>query len=176
MQVCSLGWEDPLEVGMATHSSILAWEIPWTEEPGGLQSVGLQRVGHDWATKQQQQSPERWWGLIGVGRALWLDLFEVWIKEEEEKLKSLRWSLSVSPVVCSACFYMILGVTSYSQKSFWRLTSLNLHKFIRHIENRVYLSWKWQRRQIQNVVLLSSCLAYSRHLVIDNSSPHLFFF
>ena len=47
--VRSLGWEDPLEKEMATHSSILAWRIPWTEEPGGLQSTGLQRVGHDWA-------------------------------------------------------------------------------------------------------------------------------
>ena len=46
-QVQSLGQEDPLEEGMATHSSILAWSIPWTEEPGGLQSIGLQRVGHD---------------------------------------------------------------------------------------------------------------------------------
>ena len=46
-QVQSLGWEDPLEKGMATHSSILAWRTPWTEEPGGLQSTGLQRVGHD---------------------------------------------------------------------------------------------------------------------------------
>ena len=45
--VSSLDWEDPLEKGMATHSSILAWRIPWTEEPGGLQSMGLQRVGHD---------------------------------------------------------------------------------------------------------------------------------
>ena len=45
--VRSLGWEDPLEEGMATHSSILAWRIPWTEEPGALQSMGLQRVGHD---------------------------------------------------------------------------------------------------------------------------------
>ena len=43
----SLGREDPLEKEMATHSSILAWRIPWTEEPGGLQSTGLQRVGHD---------------------------------------------------------------------------------------------------------------------------------
>ena len=43
----SLGWEDPLEKGMATHSSILAWRIPWTEEPGRLQSLGLQRVRHD---------------------------------------------------------------------------------------------------------------------------------
>ena len=43
----SLGGEDPLEKEMATHSSILAWEIPWTEEPGGLQFMRLQRVGHD---------------------------------------------------------------------------------------------------------------------------------
>ena len=42
-----LVWEDPLEEEMATHSSILAWKIPWTEEPGGLQSMGLQRVRHD---------------------------------------------------------------------------------------------------------------------------------
>ena len=48
-QVWFLGQEDPLEKGMASHSSILAWEIPWTEESGGLQSMGLQRVGHDWA-------------------------------------------------------------------------------------------------------------------------------
>ena len=46
-QVRSLSWEDPLEKEMATHSSILAGEIPWTEEPDGLQSVGSQRVGHD---------------------------------------------------------------------------------------------------------------------------------
>jgi len=43
----SLGWEDPLEKEMATHSSILAWKISWTEEPGGLQSMGSQRVGHN---------------------------------------------------------------------------------------------------------------------------------
>ena len=48
--VRSLGQEDPLEKEMATHSSILAWRIPWTEEPGRLQSTGSQRVGHDWAT------------------------------------------------------------------------------------------------------------------------------
>ena len=46
-QVRSLGQEDPLEKGMATHSSILAWRFMWTEEPGGLQSLGLQRVGHN---------------------------------------------------------------------------------------------------------------------------------
>ena len=42
-----LGWEDPLEEGMATHSNILAWRIPWTEEPGRLQPIGSQRIGHD---------------------------------------------------------------------------------------------------------------------------------
>ena len=47
MQVQSLGQEGPLEKEMETHSSILAWRIPWTEEPGGIQSTGLQRVGHD---------------------------------------------------------------------------------------------------------------------------------
>ena len=47
MQALSLGQEDPLEKEMATCSSVLVWEIPWTEEPGGLQSMGLQRVGHE---------------------------------------------------------------------------------------------------------------------------------
>ena len=53
-QIPSLGREDLLEEEMATHSSVLAWEIPWTEEPGGLQSMGLQRVGHNLATERQQ--------------------------------------------------------------------------------------------------------------------------
>ena len=48
--VQSLGWEDPLEKGMATYSSVLAWEIPWIEEPGRLQSMGSQRVDHDCLT------------------------------------------------------------------------------------------------------------------------------
>ena len=49
-QVWSLGWEDPIEKGMTTHSSILAWRILWTDEPGRLQSMVLQRAGHDWVT------------------------------------------------------------------------------------------------------------------------------
>ena len=55
MLVRSLGQEDPWEKEMATYSSTLAWGIPWTEEPGRLQSMELQRLGHDLATKQQQQ-------------------------------------------------------------------------------------------------------------------------
>ena len=49
-RVQSLGWEDPLEKERAIHSSPLAWKIPWTEEPGSLQSMGLQRVGHDFTS------------------------------------------------------------------------------------------------------------------------------
>ena len=55
-QVKSLGCEDALEKEMATHSSILAWKVSWSEEPGGLQSKGSQRVGHDWVIKQAGQS------------------------------------------------------------------------------------------------------------------------
>ena len=58
-QVPSLGWEDPLEEEMATHSRILAWEIPWTEEPGGLQSMGSQRVGHNWSNWAEQQNKNK---------------------------------------------------------------------------------------------------------------------
>ena len=54
MQVWSLGWEDPLQKEMATHSSILPWEIPWTEEPGGLQSVRSKRVRYNLGTKQDK--------------------------------------------------------------------------------------------------------------------------
>ena len=57
-QIRSLGWEDLLEESIATHSSILAWRIPWTEELGGLQSMVLQRVGHDLATEQHKNREE----------------------------------------------------------------------------------------------------------------------
>jgi len=56
-RVQSLGWEDPLEKVMATHSSILAWRIPWTAEPGRLQSTRSQRAGHDWATNTHFSTP-----------------------------------------------------------------------------------------------------------------------
>ena len=55
MEVQSQGLEDPLEEGMATHSSILAWRIPWTEEPGGLQSVESQESGYDWSDLAHMQ-------------------------------------------------------------------------------------------------------------------------
>ena len=57
-QVQTLAWEDPLEKEMATHSSILAWKIPRTEEPGGLQSMGLQRVRHDRVMNTRSQTSQ----------------------------------------------------------------------------------------------------------------------
>ena len=62
--VGSLGREDPLEKEMATHSSILAWRIPWTEKHGGLQSSGSQRVGHDWATSEEEEECVKQTGLL----------------------------------------------------------------------------------------------------------------
>ena len=60
MWVQSLAWENALEKGMATHSSILDWRIPWTEEPCGLQSMGSWKVGHDWAANTHKYINERW--------------------------------------------------------------------------------------------------------------------
>ena len=57
IQIQSLGWEDPLEEGMATQSNNLAWKIPWTEEPGGPQCMGSQRVRHNWVTKLTSTPP-----------------------------------------------------------------------------------------------------------------------
>ena len=64
-QVQSLGWEDLLETEMSSHSSVLAWEIPWTEEPDRLQSMGSQGVRHNLVTQQQQQDIEDQYSLIG---------------------------------------------------------------------------------------------------------------
>ena len=64
MWVQSLGWDDPLEKETATHSSVLNWQIPWTEESGWLQSMGWQRVGHDLVTKQQQQQGRSCHGVM----------------------------------------------------------------------------------------------------------------
>ena len=83
---------------MATLSSILAWEIPWTEEPGGLQFMGLQRVGHDLATKQQQQQSNQihryrqqndcCQGLQGMGNVeLFFDGYRVSLLEDEKTLE-----------------------------------------------------------------------------------------
>ena len=77
-RVQSLGWEDHLQNRMATHSSILTWRIPWREEPGGLQSMGLQRAKHDLTAKQQQLLPQLLWlaALLHDSGLNWVPLRE----------------------------------------------------------------------------------------------------
>ena len=73
-QIQSLGQEDLLEKRMATHSSILAWRISWTEEPGGLQSMGLQRVGHDWVnnTRTHTHTVALWYCVVSWCTVNWI--------------------------------------------------------------------------------------------------------
>ena len=83
--VQSLGQDDPLEKEMATHSSTLAWKIPWTEEPGRLQSMGLQRVRHDWATPLS---------LSHLWPRMWSILEKVlWALEKKVKFIVLGWNV-----------------------------------------------------------------------------------
>ena len=81
--VWSLGWEDPLEKGMVTHSSILAWRIPGTEEPGGQQSMGSQRVRYNWMTNTKEQKDSgtiRHLPIIVILFTLWRNLSRItWI-------------------------------------------------------------------------------------------------
>ena len=77
-RVRSLGQEDPLEKGMATHSSILAWRIPWTEEAGGLQSMGSQRVGHNWAINTTTNTPAASFHVFAFIISVFI-VFLVWI-------------------------------------------------------------------------------------------------
>ena len=86
--VQSLGLEDPLEKGMATHSGILAWEIPWTEEAGGLQSMGLQRVKHDWVTEHIHIHQEIQWlrkNLLELSKHVMLQSWLWYMKKSDYK-------------------------------------------------------------------------------------------
>ena len=105
--VWSLGREDPLEKEMATHSSTLAWRIPWREEPGGLQSMGSQRVGHDWATSLSLSVDCRntcfgFWSKDGLKRIrdVWLEgiglsvNFRIWVWRQSKTNYSVINSLA----------------------------------------------------------------------------------
>ena len=84
IRVWYLGQEDLLEKGMATHSSILAWRIPWTEEPGGLQSMGLQRVRHDWVTNTHTMNLVQFSSVQSLSR-VWL-FVTPWIAARQASL------------------------------------------------------------------------------------------
>ena len=103
-----VGKEDPLEEGMATHSSVLAWRIPWTEEPGGLWCMGLQRVGHDWATYTHTQTHPGFSSSDGFIFSFFILLFT---SEKKKKVKIVNvisesefseyWSCSKDSKMCS---------------------------------------------------------------------------
>ena len=94
----SLGWEDPLEEEMATHSSILAWEIPGTEEPGGFQFMGSQRAGHNWAHRHRAGWIKAW----NLAPALWLNKYLSWSS-------SRSWPSSPSSNPLGACKFLWNG-------------------------------------------------------------------
>ena len=113
-QFWSLGQKDPLEKGMDTHSNILAWEIPWTEEPGGLQSMGLQRVRHNLATKQHRAwesfNPLMTW-LEHKGRG------------KESSCSPGWWSWDI-PLSCSRMrIYISSALGSQASDSNWKCTT-----------------------------------------------------
>ena len=88
----SLGQEDPLEKEMATHSSVLAWKVPWTDDPGRLQSTGSQRVGHDWVTSLSLSTSSHC--ILKTMRSYWLILRTEW-HGEICALEILFWLLTV---------------------------------------------------------------------------------
>ena len=92
--VQSLGWEDPLEKEMAIHSSTIAWKIPWTEEPGRLQSMGLQRVGHDWVTSRSRYQI-MWFANISSQSVVYIFFLFTMSLEEQKFLILLKPNLSV---------------------------------------------------------------------------------
>ena len=82
-QVPSLGWKDPLEEEMATHSSILAWIILWTEEPGGIQSTGSQRVRHDLTTKHNNKETLQVANCTSLDSVTWFKSFCLWVEGQK---------------------------------------------------------------------------------------------
>ena len=93
---------DPLEMEMATRSSILAWEIPWTEKPGRLQSIGSQRVGHDLATKQKQQYISISYNLVIVKQVKqYINIYQNQTKKEKKRDTEMIYT-------CRKCIFAIL--------------------------------------------------------------------
>ena len=111
-QVWSLGQEDPLKKGMATHSSILAWRIPWAEEPGRLQSMELQRVGHVWMTNTFHFTKDTWEFRERVIK--WILSFPVSFRNWESPLSPLSPSGLFNPSVSPATWMSIFTCGSSS--------------------------------------------------------------
>ena len=134
MWVRSLGWEDPLEEGLATHSSILVWRITWTEEPGRLQSKGLQRVGHHWNDLAQTHTRE-------ILRLIWMEK-----RSSLSKFSPFILFQSHSPVVFPSYYtfkIVLVRITSeihmwspmgtYPSSSLWYLSVNITHSLLKYL-------------------------------------------
>ena len=160
-RVWSLGWEDPLEKGMANHSSILAWRIPWIQEPGGLKSVGLQRVRHDWATDTRLALS--WpWCQIECTRDSLASLSIQCFSISRKKLSCVLWLTQIPPqhthIVAwySVWFFLPPRATLYVLSPIWgkpsrwwpitKTTSphtLIPVDFFLNLRNYFLSTWKW---------------------------------
>ena len=100
MWVWSLGLEDPLEEEVATHCGILAWRIPWTEEPGAWQSTGFQRVGHDWAANAQRIYSQRVTSSEGCTPACVKGIAENLLTSDTFQERSQNWGQRISFQMC----------------------------------------------------------------------------
>ena len=159
MQVQYLGQENPLKEGMATHSSILAWRIPWTEEPGGLQFIGSQRVGHDWsdlAIMHDHSHPFRsfyllllpairfYRSLLNLFYPLWLISFSThydWVLMlPSELLFSQHFSFSLSLFLAwsSALLYCTVRVFSAA----WKHIQVS-HPIKCPLDSKLATGWDW---------------------------------
>ena len=135
-----LGWEDSLEEGMATYSSILTWRVPWTKEPGGLQSIRLQRVGHDWKqlsiahrlkgktsptddSLSPVYSPVNCHLLVGIFFQIYTHTQSLWGAFSSYKDKLIYMFLCGFLVLVNDCMDRFVYIDSFF--SFWSLNSIS---------------------------------------------------
>ena len=116
--VQSLGWEDLLKKEMATHSSILAWRIPWTEEPSGLQFIGLQRVGHNWIDLACTRTYQTSWLSLPVGWLQEVDLREQLAAESWWRLPHLSSGLATTQSSRNLLPLMLLAILNHASHWF----------------------------------------------------------
>ena len=145
-QVRSLGWEDPLEKEMATQFSILAWKIPWTEDPGRLQSMGLQRIRHNWATSHKRATVQKF--------------------REGSISRSVKWSATLSAADWLNRWQLTIGLCHYYTGRHWQDSFLCIARWIPdRTQNKkdVMLGWwiLWGDFRILNLYALNqwdSCI------------------
>ena len=167
--VQSLGHGDPLEKGMATHSSILAWRIPWTEEPGGLQSMGWLRVGHNWMTEHTlrvEPKLPKW--MLNIFPFLGMSsrsIMVLGLSESLSILQRVRWRRERRMISClwkkrKKLFYtsyQTLGIQKYCFSNFKQVFSIQTDK---EVQDRKYFN-KRDQNQSKTQEIWKNQLFYS---------------